>query len=134
MVRKKILNFFHRFRFFHLDTFWYNDRCWKPSPGATLDDSNDGLDISHDLKKFLYKILANQLFAFQMEKFNFFFKNRKSTSTWLRSMNHYYESKVHALKMFLSYFYDIQYPKHFPSFFWLQNENYAIFITVIKIA
>ena len=59
---------------------------------------------------------------------NFFFKNRKSTSTWLRSINRYYESKVHALKMFLSYYYDIQYSKHFPSFFWLQNENYAWFL------
>ena len=32
-------------------------------------------------------------------------------------MNRYYESKVHTLKMFLSYYYDIQYSKHFPSFF-----------------
>ena len=57
-----------------------------------------------------------------------FFKNRKSTCTWLQSMNHYYESKVHTLKMFLSYYHDIQYSKHFLSFFWLQNENYAWFL------
>ena len=57
-----------------------------------------------------------------------FFKNRKLISTWLRSMNRYYELKVHTLKMFLSYYYDIQYSKHFSSFFWLKNENYAWFI------
>ena len=68
------------------------------------------------------------LFAFQTKKLNFFFKNRKSTSTWLRSIKCYYESKVHTLKMFLSYYHDILYSKHFPSFFWLQNENYAWFL------
>ena len=41
--------FFHRFRFFHLDTFWYDDRYWKVSPGSTLHDSNNGLAISDDL-------------------------------------------------------------------------------------
>ena len=40
-----IVNFFHRFRFFHLETFWYDDRYWKSSPGSTLHDSNDGLVI-----------------------------------------------------------------------------------------
>ena len=73
------------------------------------------------------------LFAFQRKKLNFFFKNRKSTSTWLRWINCYYESKVHTLKMFLSYYHDIQYSKHFPSFFWLQNENY-IYNSLIKTA
>ena len=58
LVRKNFLKFFHRFRFFHLDTFWYDDRYWKPSSGSTLHDSNDGLDISHDLNKFLYKMWA----------------------------------------------------------------------------
>ena len=58
----------------------------------------------------------------------FFFKNRKSTSTWLRSMYRYYESKVHTLKMFLGYYYDSRYSKHFLCFFWLQNENYAWFL------
>ena len=62
------------------------------------------------------------------KNWTFFSKNRKSTFTWLRSMYHYYESKVHTLKMFLSYYYDIRYSKHFPSFFWLQNENYAWFL------
>ena len=62
------------------------------------------------------------------KNWTFFFKNRKSTSTWLRSINRYYESKVHLLKMFLSYYYDIPYPKHFPSCFWLKNENYAWFL------
>ena len=65
---------------------------------------------------------------FKGKNWTFFFKNRKSTSRWLRSMNRYYESKVHTLKMFLSYYYDIQYSKHFPSSFWLQNENYAWFL------
>ena len=65
---------------------------------------------------------------FKGKNWTFFFKNRKSTSTWLRSINRYYESKVHTLKMFLSYYYDIQYSKFFPSFFWLQNENYAWFL------
>ena len=46
---KKFETFFHRFRFFHLDTFWYDDRYGKPSPGSTLHDSNDGLAISDDL-------------------------------------------------------------------------------------
>ena len=58
----------------------------------------------------------------------FFFKNWKSTSTWLRSINDYYESKVHTLKIFLSYLYDIPYSKYFPSFFGLQNENCAWFL------
>ena len=62
------------------------------------------------------------------KNWTFFFKNRKSTSTWLRSINRYYESKVDLLKMFLSYYYDIPYPKHFPSCFWLKNENYAWFL------
>ena len=68
------------------------------------------------------------VFCLSKGKIELFFQNRKSTSTWLRSINRYYESKVHTLKMFLSYYYDIQYSKHFPSFFWLQNENYARFL------
>ena len=72
---------------------------------------------------------VNELaFCLPKEKIELFFKNRKSTSTWLRSMYRYYESKVHTLKMFLGYYYDIRYSKHFPSFFWLQNENYAWFL------
>ena len=67
-------------------------------------------------------------FCHLKEKIELFFKNRKSTSTWLRLINRYYESKVHTLKVFLSYYYDIQYSKKFPSFFWLQNENYAWFL------
>ena len=67
-------------------------------------------------------------FCLLKEKLNFFFKNRKLTSTWLRSTNRYYESKVHTLKMFLGYYHDIQYSKHFLSFFLLQNENYAWFL------
>ena len=62
-----------------------------------------------------------------------FFKNRKLTSTCFRSTNRYYESKVHTLKMFLSYYYDIQYLKHFLSFFGLQNENYAWFLNKNRI-
>merc|ERR1712035_285183 len=56
-------------------------------------------------------------FCLLKEKIELFFKNRKLTSTWPRSINRYYESKVHTLKMFLSYYCDIQYSKHFPSFF-----------------
>ena len=62
-------------------------------------------------------MLAGWRFVFQRKKLSFiFFKIRKSTSTRLRSMKHYYESKVHTLKMC------------FPSFFLLQNENYAWFL------
>ena len=44
-------------------------------------------------------------FCFPKEKIELFFKNRKLTSTRLRLINRYYESKVHTLKMFLSYYY-----------------------------
>ena len=66
------------------------------------------------------------VFCLPKEKIELFFQ--KSTSTWLRAMYRYYESKVHSSKMFLSYYHDIQYSKHFPSFFWLQNENYVWFL------
>ena len=70
----------------------------------------------------------NLAFCLPKEKIELFFKNRKSTSTWLRLTFRYYESKVHTLKMFLNYYHDIRYSKHFLSFFGLQNENYAWFL------
>ena len=50
------------------------------------------------------------------------------TSTWLRSMYYYCESKKHTLKMILSCYYDISHSKYFPSILWLQIENYAWFL------
>ena len=46
---KIILKIFSSISIFYLDTFWYDDRYWKPSPGSTLHDSNDGLAIFDDL-------------------------------------------------------------------------------------
>ena len=47
MVRKKFLNVFNRFRFFHLNMFWYDDRYWKP-----FDARSEGAPIFRQKKKF----------------------------------------------------------------------------------
>ena len=53
---KIILKFFSSISIFCLDTFWYDDRYWKPSPGSTLHDPNDGWAIFDNLSLFLHKM------------------------------------------------------------------------------
>ena len=120
-------NFFHRFWFLYLDTFWYNDRYWKPSPGSTLHDSNGNLVILDDLSSFLFKKWAGSPFAFQRKKSNFFSKieNRPlhGSDQCIVIMNRSTPLKdVSELLSCYSIF------KGFPFIFWLQNENYAWFL------
>ena len=51
--------FFHRIPFFDLDAFWYDDRCWKPSPGSILNIFNNSLAIFDDLSPFFDKVWAS---------------------------------------------------------------------------
>ena len=55
----KIETFFHRIRFFYVDAFWYDGRCWKAFPGSTPNDSKaNGLPIFDDMSSFFSKLLA----------------------------------------------------------------------------
>ena len=96
---KIIKKFFSSISIFYLDTFWYNNRYWKPSSGSTLHDSNDGWSIFDDLSLFLHKM------------WTYFFKNRKLTSTWLRSIQHHRRWKSKPQSIFLTNYHDRLYPK-----------------------
>ena len=73
----KIWKFFHQSRFLDLDAFWYDDWYWKPSPGSTLNDFNNGLTIFYDLSSFFNKISASCKFSLKSWNSNFFFQKTK---------------------------------------------------------
>ena len=76
----KFENFFSRIRKLDLDMIWDHDRYVKTSPGSTLQSSNDGLTISHDLGRKSGIFSASKEICCKKRISNFFEKQRNLMS------------------------------------------------------
>ena len=98
--------FFSRIRKLDLDMIWDHDRYVKASPGSTLQSSNNGLTIFHDLGRKAGNFSASKQIRFKKRFWDFFENYRKSMSrSKISSWNHS-ESKEHTRNIFPSYLYE----------------------------
>ena len=92
----KFGNFFSRIRKLNVDMIWDHDRYVKASPGSTLQSSNNGLTISHDLGRKSGISCCSKEICCKKHISNFFEKCRNLMSRsgiWLWNVS---ESKDHT--------------------------------------
>ena len=73
-------NFFSRIRKLDVDMIWDHDKCVKASPGSTLQSSNNGLTISHDLGRKSGILCCSKEICCKNRISNFFEKQRNLMS------------------------------------------------------
>ena len=89
-------NFFSRIRKLDVDMIWYHDRYVKPPLGSTLQSSNDGLTISHDLGRKSGIFCCSKEICCKTRISNFFEKRRNLMSRLKISLWNVSELKEHT--------------------------------------
>ena len=89
-----------------LDMIWDHDRYVKASPGSTLQSSNNGLTIFHDLGRKAGNFSASKEICCKKRFWDFFENYRKSMSRSKISLWNHSESKKHTQNIFPSYSYE----------------------------
>ena len=97
----KFETFFSQIRKLDIDMIWDHDRYVKASPGSTLQSSNNGLTIFHDLGRKAGNFSASKEICYKKRFWDFFKKHRKFMSRSKKSFWNHSESKEHIRNMFV---------------------------------